>query len=406
MKTLSENTRHPVWREPRAIALLLAASLVIMANATISPALPGLEAEFAGSPNAQVLTRLLVPAPSLAVVLAAPFAGVATDRFGRRPLLLAGLMLFVLTGPAGLFLPDLEWIFASRLALGVAVAMIMTSQTALVGDYFTGQRRSALMGLQVSARNFGGMGFILLAGLLASIAPRLPFAIYGLAILYLPFVWHTVRDVPRQEGATDAARQTGSDPAPRPWLWPILGLAGLQMLTAMVFFLNPTQIPFFAVALGYDSAATTGAYLGVLMCAGGLTALLYSRIKQRIGDLGGYAAGFGLMALGFALLPEGGQFWLLLAGGSLIGAGYAMVTPIFIAIALQLAPVQRRGIVGGIMTSTMFLGQFASPFASIPAIAAFGYDPVFYAAAGGFAVLAGLAAVAGAATLRPLPDQA
>lgn len=408
MKTLSDHSPHPVWREPRAIALLLAASLVIMANATISPALPGLEAEFAGSPNAQVLTRLLVPAPSLAVMLAAPFAGIATDRFGRRPLLMAGLVLFVLTGPAGLFLPDLSWIFASRLALGVEVAMIMTSQTALVGDYFSGQRRSALMGLQVSARNFGGMGFILLAGLLASIAPRLPFAIYGLAVLYLPFVWRTVRDVPRDSGAADAAEavDTGTHPAPRSWVWPILALAGVQMLTAMVFFLNPTQIPFFAVTLGYDGAATTGAYLGMLMFSGGLTALFYSRIRQRIGDSGGYAAGFALMALGFALLPSGGQVWLLLAGGSLIGAGYAMVTPIFIAIALQLAPVQRRGIVGGIMTSSMFLGQFASPFASIPAVAAFGYNPVFYFAACGFAILAGLAAMAVAGTLRPLPEQA
>ena len=36
--------RHvPVWRDPRAVALLMAASLTTMANATISPALPGLE---------------------------------------------------------------------------------------------------------------------------------------------------------------------------------------------------------------------------------------------------------------------------------------------------------------------------------------------------------------------------
>ncbi|WP_394689117.1 MFS transporter [Hoeflea sp.] len=406
MKTQFEDSLRPVWKEPRAIALLLAASLVIMANATISPSLPGLEAEFAGDPNALVLTRLLVPAPSLAVVLAAPFAGIATDRFGRRPLLLAGLALFVLSGPAGLCLPDLGWILASRLVLGVAVAMIMTAQTALVGDYFSGQRRSALMGLQVSARNFGGMGFILLAGALASIAPRLPFAIYGLAVLYLPFVWRIVRDVPRDGGAARAAVGAGCDVATTPWFWPILALAGLQMVTAMVFFLNPTQIPFYAGTLGYESASMTGAYLGVLMFCGGMTALLYSRIRQWIGDSGGYSAGFGLMALGFGLLPFGNQPWLLLAGGGLIGSGYAMVTPIFITIALRLAPVQRRGIVGGIMTSAMFLGQFASPFASIPAIAAFGYEPVFFAAASGFAVLAALAAVAGRLMLRPQPDRA
>jgi len=184
---------------------------------------------------------------------------------------------------------------------------------------------------------------------------------------------------------------------------PVTALAGLQMLTAMIFFLNPTQIPFFAAALGYDSASATGAYLGVLMLSGGCTALLYSRTKARLGDAGGYAAGFALMALGFALLPDGAEFWLLLFGAALIGAGYAVVTPIFIAIALQLAPVQRRGLVGGIMATTMFLGQFASPFASIPAIAAFGYDLVFYGTAIALAAMAGIAVAAAIMRQRLVP---
>lgn len=404
MKTSSEPRMSPVWTDPTAVALLLAATLIIMSNATISPALPGLEAQFAGEPNAAFLTRLLVPAPSLAVLLAAPFAGLAADRFGRRPLLIGGLALFVLTGPAGLFLPDLTSILASRLALGVAVAMIMTAQTALVGDCFTGERRTALMGLQVSARNFGGMAFIGLAGLLAAIEPRLPFAIYGLAILYLPLIWCGVRDLPTHAPTQGTAVGLAAAAGRERWLWATLALAGLQMITAMVFFLNPTQIPFYAVTLGYDGAGTTGAYLAVLMLSGGLAALFYGRIKRRIGDFGGYAAGFGLMALGFGLLPAGGNFALLLAGGSLIGAGYAMVTPIFIAIALQIAPAARRGLAGGILTSSMFMGQFASPCASMPAISAFGYETVLYATAAGFAAMALVAGLVMA--LRPLPDAA
>jgi len=73
----------PIWQDPRAVALLMAASLTTMANATISPALPGLERLFADDPNASMLTRLLVPAPSLSVALCAPFAGLAADRCGR-----------------------------------------------------------------------------------------------------------------------------------------------------------------------------------------------------------------------------------------------------------------------------------------------------------------------------------
>jgi MFS family permease len=107
----------PIWQDPRAVALLMAASLTTMANATISPALPGLERMFADDPNAAILTRLLVAAPSLSVAICAPLVGLVADRQGRRPLLLAGIILFVIAGCAGLFLPDLPSIFASRLVL-------------------------------------------------------------------------------------------------------------------------------------------------------------------------------------------------------------------------------------------------------------------------------------------------
>src|SRR5690606_38767730 len=127
------------WRDSRAVALLMAATLTVIANATIHPAVPGLEDLSADDPNAARLTRLLVPAPSLSIAVLAPLAGLAIDRFGRRILLLTGIILFVISGSAGLYLPDLTTIFISRIVLGVAVALIMTSQTALIGDYFTGE---------------------------------------------------------------------------------------------------------------------------------------------------------------------------------------------------------------------------------------------------------------------------
>ncbi len=206
----------PVWHDPRAVALLMAASLTTMANATISPALPALERLFADDPNAAMLVRLLVPAPSIAVAILAPFAGIFTDRYGRRQMLLAGVGLFVLAGCAGLLLPDLPAIFVSRLILGGAVALIMTAQIALIGDYFRGADRNVLTGLQISARNFGGLAFISLAGWFAVISPRLPFAIYGVATLFLPLMWKVVVD-PQRTSSDPGASQQDNSPTPSSW---------------------------------------------------------------------------------------------------------------------------------------------------------------------------------------------
>ncbi|RDI53877.1 MFS transporter [Microvirga subterranea] len=140
-----------------------------------------------------MLVRLLVPAPSISVAIFAPFAGLIADWYGWRLMLLAGVMLLVIAGCAGLFLPDLSTIFASRLVLGLVVALIMTAQTALTGDYFTDDR-SALSGFEILAWNFGGLAFISLAGWFAAASPRLPFAIYGVAAVFLPLMWKVIVD--------------------------------------------------------------------------------------------------------------------------------------------------------------------------------------------------------------------
>ncbi|ODT12269.1 MAG: MFS transporter [Kaistia sp. SCN 65-12] len=395
MESLVGTRERPIWRDPRAAALLMAASLTTMANATISPALPGIERLFADDPNAALLTRLLVPAPSLSVALFAPLAGFAADRIGRRAMLLTGVVLFVIAGCAGLALPDLPAIFASRLVLGVAVALIMTAQTALIGDYFAGDDRNALTGLQISARNFGGLVFISLAGWAASLSPRLPFAIYGLAAIFLPLMWLAIIEPPRIAAASGVLPADGDGGHPS-WRRLLAALVLLQGLTNMIFFLMPTQISFFLEVRGYESAPMTGTVLGLLMISGGGCALLYRRVRQMFGSAGIFAAGYAAMALGFLSLSGAASTPLLFIAALLIGAGYALVSPSFVAMALDLAPRRSRGMAGGILTASIFIGQFCSPLASTPLITSHGYGALF----GGTAwLLAIMALAAGAAKL-------
>ncbi|WP_262297862.1 MFS transporter [Microvirga sesbaniae] len=392
--TISRQTQ--VWRDPRAISLLMAASLTTMANATISPALPGLERLFAEDPNAAMLVRLLVPAPSISVAILAPFAGLVADRYGRRRMLLAGVILFVAAGCAGLFLPDLPSIFASRLVLGLAVALIMTAQTALVGDYFTGDDRTALSGLQISARNFGGLVFISLAGWFAAISPRLSFVIYGVAALFLPLMWRVIVDPPRTPPIVHARLESNAS-HPLSWRFAIGLLALLQAATNMIFFVMPTQLAFYFAESRYSSPVMTGSALGGLMLSGGCLALLYGRVQRAIGYGGVFALGYGVMALGFVLLARAMSPPAWFAGAAAIGVGYALVSPSFVTLALGLAPLSRRGTAGGILTASVFIGQFCSPLASSPLVAAYGYEGLFSITSSLAAAMAGAAVLKGCA---------
>lgn len=377
MHNEKNDNRGAVWRDHRALALLLAATLTVMANATISPALAGLEDLFGDDENAEFLIRLLVPAPSISVVIFAPILGFLADRIGRRWLLLSGVVLFVVAGSAGFYLPNLMQILISRLVLGIAVAMIMTTQMALIGDYFVGEQRNSLMGLQTSARNFGGFVFIVLGGICAAISPRYPFAIYAIAGAYLPYIWVQIKEpsFTRAEMRLEHETLEKSDHA---WIGFLSALVVLQMITNMVFFLMPTQLPFFLVVLGHDSATMTGATLGALALTGGVSALFYGGLKNWLGYAGTYALGFGLMGIGFSFLPFGSNVVVLLGSGMVIGAGFALVMPNFVSIALQISPTRHRGLAGGILTAAVFLGQFFSPFVSMPSIQVLGYEGTFW----------------------------
>lgn len=387
---LSQNS---VLRDPRGIALLLAATLTTMANSTISPALAGLEMRFAAHPHVELMTRMLVPAPSISVVLCAPFVGIFADRFGRRVLLLSGVILFVASGLSGAVLPDLNSIFASRLIMGVAVALIMTAQTALIGDYFKGDQRQQLMGLQISARNFGGFVAIFTAGILASFAPRFAFLLYGLAMFFLPLLWRVIQDPPRFVNSSSLAPEEDGHAGEAGWPFILIGLIILQMVTNMMFFVMPTQLPFFVQNLGLDSALATGRGLGGLTIAGGISALVYARLNERIGTAGTFGLGYGFMGAGFGTLASTSHFWPLLAGAIMVGIGFALVMPNFVAIALKIAPTQHRGRAGGFLTMSVFLGQIVSPFVSMSLIAHFGFSGLYGVLAISLALMSGVGVV-------------
>ena len=121
-----------------------------MSGATISPSLPGIQEQFSGTANAELLTRLVLTIPALFIAVCAPLAGTLVDRLGRKPVLLYSVILYGLSGGSGFVLSNLYTILAGRALLGVAVAGVMTSATTLIADYYVGEERSRVLGIQAA----------------------------------------------------------------------------------------------------------------------------------------------------------------------------------------------------------------------------------------------------------------
>jgi MFS family permease len=354
----------------RNATLLLISTLTIMSGATISPSLPAIESHFAGSDNVEILTRLVLTLPALFIVICAPFAGGLADRFGRRPLLIAATLLYGLSGMSGLTTDSLAGLLVGRALLGVAVAGVMTTATALVGDYFSGPTRDHFMGYQSAFVGIGGLVFLTGGGMLAELHWRAPFAVYGLSLLLIPAVMAFIDEPVRSRLSTP----TGPAPISAGTVWLAVSAVYIAaVFNSVAFYLIPTQLPFYLNAMGIGSPTVAGLAIGLGNLIGAIVALFYARLRARLGVIGVFGLAFGLMATGYILLGLASSLVLVLSAASVIGLGLGMVMPNIAAAAMAAAAPEMRGRIAGGMTASIFAGHFISPFVSQPMITAFGF---------------------------------
>src|SRR4051794_19307018 len=80
------------------------------------------------------------------------------DRFGRRRLLAAGLLLFVAASAACALAPDVGWLIAARAVQGAGAALVMPLALALVSAAFPPDQRAKALGV------FSGVTGLAVAG--------------------------------------------------------------------------------------------------------------------------------------------------------------------------------------------------------------------------------------------------
>lgn len=363
--------------------VLAAATLTIMAAAVIAPSLPAMARANAGTPGAEVLVRLALTVTSLAIAVSAPAAGLATDRFGRRPVLVTGLVLYAVAGTAALYVGDLRLLLGTRALLGVAVGAIMTAIGALITDWFDGPRRARLLGLQQAFASIGGVVFLPLAGLLAEVDFRAPSWLYAVSAAIVPFAVLAVRE-PRTS-TTPVRRVRGRAPAG------VLPVYALAFAATLAFFLAPTQLPFLLRELGIGPAAT-GAVIAGSTVTGAAGALVFPMVRRRFGGAAITAASVALLGAGWVVIGTAGTTALVVTGLLVGGTGVGLAVPNLNLRLTELAPPERRGSVLSGLVAAVFLGQFLSPLAAQPLIEVAGVAGAF--------TWAGIACLAGALVHR------
>jgi MFS family permease len=371
------------------ITLLLVSTLTVMSGATIAPSLPAMREYFADVDNADYLVRLALTLPALLIALGAPVVGVLIDRLGRKPLLLVALILYGLAGSSGLVLNSLNLILVGRVLLGISVAGIMTTATTLIADYYSGNARVQFLGLQAGFMGLGGVIFLSLGGFLADLNWRFPFAIYLFSLILFGFAIIFLSEPNRNLTTNNTGDVNLETPQKLPMKLVFLTY-GLGIISQVIFYLIPVQLPFYLKELFAANAAQSGLAIALATLTSAIVSLSYRQIKAKLSFIAIYSIAFLNLGIGYLLISLGGIYTIVLLGLAIAGTGLGLIMPNMNLCLISVTPDAMRGKVLGGVTTSIFLGQFLSPLVSQPLSKVVGLGTT-YGLAGGLMLILMLA---------------
>lgn len=282
--------------------------------------------------------------------------GMASDRYGRRPVIVAGMLLFIIGGVICALAPDINWVIVGRVVQGLGA--VSAAITAWVADATRPEVRTRAM-----AMVGGSIGLSFAVSLVLSPILVGQYGLSGLfwAISLLGFVClligaFVVPAVPRAQAAMAGAKVRD-----------VLGHVDLLRLNFGVFCLHFILMALFVVAPGmlarlggYDSGRLWEVYLPVILISFVLMvpAVFYTETR-RAHKVALEIAVAGLVAV-LALLPFASQHFL-----TVVGLLVAFFVAFNILEALQpslvsrVAPAHYKGLALGFYNTAQALGVFA-----------------------------------------------
>ncbi|MGE0349393.1 MFS transporter [Hydrogenophaga sp.] len=282
--------------------------------------------------------------------------GMASDRLGRKPVILAGLAVFVLGSSLAAWAPSLPWLVAGRALQGAGA--ISAAVTALLADLTRDEVRTKSMALVgISIALMFALSLVAAPLLVAHIGLGGLFALTAaLALLGMAVIIWVVPPEPARHKAPD-----------RGGLRQVLAHADLLRVDLGVFVLHAVQIamwmavPALLVEAGVASPEHWKVYLPAVLASllimGGLLFRLERMGHFKTVYLGAIAL-IGLVQLGFLFSLQAPSLWGVAVLLCLYFVGFNTQEASQPSLASRLAQPHQRGAALGVYNTLMSLGIF------------------------------------------------
>lgn len=214
--------QDPRQRRAILIGVCIALMAVIASVSGLNVAQPELTVAFDAS-QTEVLWFINIYTISLAALLLP--LGAMGDRWGRRPMLLAGLFVFGTASAAAGLAPSSAIMLAARFLSGVGAAMIMPVTLAVITSTFPDEERSKAIGVWTGVAGGGGILGMYLSAVLVDLASwRWLFVLP--VVLVVAAIVMALRSIPNSRAASDHGFDT------------VGSLSSVVAVVGLVFFLH------------------------------------------------------------------------------------------------------------------------------------------------------------------------
>jgi MFS transporter, DHA1 family, multidrug resistance protein len=179
----SEARRTP-WR---LLALLIAmAGVGSLSLNILVPAIPGLATKFAADP---ATVQLAVSLYLMGLAAAQLVFGPLSDRFGRRPVVLAGLALATIASTAAIFAASIASLVSARIAQSLGASTGQTIGRAIIRDLYDREHAASMIGLVTSVVVLMPMVAPLIGGILDTLFGWEAIFVFAAIVSFTVFAW-------------------------------------------------------------------------------------------------------------------------------------------------------------------------------------------------------------------------
>ncbi len=333
----------------------------------LSPILPAYVDRFAAS---SFILGVVFGSYSAARTLLMPTVGRLSDRYGRRPFILVGLLLFTVVSPLYALATTAWHLMMVRFLQGIAAAMIMPVAMSAIGDLSPEGKEGFIMGSFTSAF-FAGLGFGPLIGGYLRDSYSMNAAFYGmgglslmallLALVTLPAIMPPGKEDPTsqtKDGQTKDGRKAGTSFVSDN---PLLGLLLFRFTRAIGIGLVWVIMPLYAIRDLQISAFK----VGILLSANTFITTLFQAPIGHLSDKFGHRKSLflgSLVAAGATVsIAWAGEFSSLVIISVALGISGALIVPAGSALAVSLGRTRGMGRVMGLYNSSLSLGTMLGP---------------------------------------------